>query len=115
MYNRSGFGKSRPFIWSCVIQKGFFCTIYQTDTAPCVHYNDKSAVEINFTLEGQILQTHEGLLDQYHYRKGYHNILSLRRLFVGLISRRLAMDGLQGIVDGNGTTVSRALKPMCFS
>jgi len=26
-------------------------------------------------LEGHILQTREGMLDQYHCRKGYHNIL----------------------------------------
>jgi AraC family transcriptional regulator, transcriptional activator of the genes for pyochelin and ferripyochelin receptors len=46
-----------------------------TDTAPWMHYNDSSAVEMNFTLEGNILQTHEGLLDRHNYRKGYHNIL----------------------------------------
>jgi AraC-like DNA-binding protein len=49
--------------------------VADTDTAPWVLYNDKSFVEMNFMLEGHILQTHEGLLDRYHYRKGYHNIL----------------------------------------
>lgn len=49
--------------------------ITDTDTVPWMHYNDTSAVEMNFMLEGNILQTHEGLLDRYHYRKGYHNIL----------------------------------------
>ena len=46
-----------------------------TDTDPWMHYNSSSFVEMNFMLEGHILQTHEGLLDQYHYRKGYHQIL----------------------------------------
>jgi len=49
--------------------------VTDTDTAPWMHYNEKSSVEMNFVLEGHILQTHEGLLDRYHYRKGYHNIL----------------------------------------
>jgi hypothetical protein len=50
-------------------------TIADTDTAPWMNYNEKSFVEMNFMLEGHILQTHEGLLDRYHYRKGSHNIL----------------------------------------
>jgi AraC-like DNA-binding protein len=49
--------------------------IADTDSAPWVLYNDKSFVEMNFVLEGHILQTHEGLLDRYHYRKGHHQIL----------------------------------------
>ena len=49
--------------------------VTDTDTAPWMHYNDTSSVEMNFMLEGHILQTHEGLLDRYHYRKGHHNIL----------------------------------------
>ncbi len=49
--------------------------VADTDTAPWVLYNDRSFVEMNFILEGQILQTHEGLLDRYHYRKGHHQIL----------------------------------------
>ncbi len=44
-------------------------------TVPLGHYNDKQLVEMNFMLEGNILQTHEGLLHQHHYQKGYHNIL----------------------------------------
>jgi hypothetical protein len=102
IYNRSDPRKSRPFIWSHGVQKGLFYTIYErnenggscikialtdefciwdgtvvadTDTAPWVHYNDTSFVEMNFMVEGHTLQTHEGLLDQYHYRKGHHNIL----------------------------------------
>jgi len=50
-------------------------TVTDTDTVPWVQYNDKSFVEMNFMLEGHILQTHEGLVDRYHYRKGAHNIL----------------------------------------
>jgi AraC-like DNA-binding protein len=46
-----------------------------TDTAPWVLYNDSSFVEMNFMLEGHILQTREGMLDRYHCRKGHHNIL----------------------------------------
>ncbi len=49
--------------------------VAETDTAPWMHYNDKSFVEMNFLLEGHILQTREGLLDRYPYRKGHHNIL----------------------------------------
>ncbi len=49
--------------------------VTDTDTAPWVQYNDSSFVEMNFMLEGHILQTHEGLLDRYHYRKGHHQIL----------------------------------------
>ena len=49
--------------------------VAETDTAPWMHYNEKSFVEMNFMLEGHLLQTHEGLLDRYHYRKGHHNIL----------------------------------------
>ena len=49
--------------------------ISEADTAPWTHYNEKSAVEMNFMLEGHILQTHEGLLDRHQYKKGYHNIL----------------------------------------
>jgi AraC family transcriptional regulator, transcriptional activator of the genes for pyochelin and ferripyochelin receptors len=49
--------------------------VTDSDTAPWIQYNDKSFVEMNFMLEGHVLQTHEGLLDQYHYRKGHHNIL----------------------------------------
>src|SRR5580658_1015690 len=49
--------------------------VTDADTAPWIQYNDKSFVEMNFVLEGHILQTHEGLLDRYHYRKGHHQIL----------------------------------------
>ena len=49
--------------------------VADTDTAPWVLYNDRSFVEMNFMLEGDILQTREGMLDRYHYRKGHHNIL----------------------------------------
>ncbi len=49
--------------------------VADTDTAPWVQYNDTSFVEMNFMLEGHILQTREGMLDRYHYRKGHHNIL----------------------------------------
>ena len=49
--------------------------ISDTHTAPWTHYNEKSVVEMNFMLEGHILQTHEGLLDRHEYKKGYHNIL----------------------------------------
>jgi AraC family transcriptional activator of pyochelin receptor len=49
--------------------------VADTDTAPWVLYNDTSFVEMNFMLEGDILQTREGMLDRYHYRKGSHNIL----------------------------------------
>jgi AraC family transcriptional regulator, transcriptional activator of the genes for pyochelin and ferripyochelin receptors len=45
------------------------------DTAPWVLYADSSFVEMNFLLEGNILQTREGLVDRQHYRKGHHNIL----------------------------------------
>ena len=50
-------------------------TVADTDTAPWVLYNDSSFVEMNFMLEGDILQTREGMLDRYHCRKGHHNIL----------------------------------------
>ena len=50
-------------------------TVADTDTAPWVLYNDTSFVEMNFMLEGHILQTREGMLDRYHCRKGHHNIL----------------------------------------
>ncbi len=49
--------------------------VADTDTAPWVLYNDTSFVEMNFMLEGHILQTREGMLDRHHYRKGHHNIL----------------------------------------
>ena len=49
--------------------------VSDSDSAPWMHYNDTSFVEMNFMLEGHVLQTHEGLLDRYHYRKGHHNIL----------------------------------------
>lgn len=49
--------------------------IADTDTAPWVQFNEHSFVEMNFMLEGHILQTHEGLLDRYHYQKGHHQIL----------------------------------------
>jgi AraC family transcriptional regulator, transcriptional activator of the genes for pyochelin and ferripyochelin receptors len=49
--------------------------ISDTDTAPWSHYNEKSVVEMNFMLEGHLLQTQEGLLDRQHFKKGYHNIL----------------------------------------
>lgn len=57
-----------------------FCIVDDTvithnDTAPRSHYNDQRFVEMNFVLEGNALQTHEGLLDRYPYQKGYHNIL----------------------------------------
>ena len=50
-------------------------TVADTDAAPWVLYNDSSFVEMNFMLEGHILQTREGMLDRYHCRKGHHNIL----------------------------------------
>jgi len=49
--------------------------VSETATAPWTHYNEKSVVEMNFVLEGDIVQSHEGLLDRHHYGKGYHNIL----------------------------------------
>ena len=49
--------------------------VADTDTDPWVLYNDSSFVEMNFMLEGHILQTREGMLDRYHCRKGHHNIL----------------------------------------
>ena len=49
--------------------------VTDTDTAPWTLYSDKSFLEMNFMLEGDILQTREGLVDRYHYRKGAHNIL----------------------------------------
>ena len=39
------------------------------------HFNDRPFVEMNFMLEGNINQTNEGLLNQYSFKKGYHNIL----------------------------------------
>ncbi|MDN5285319.1 MAG: AraC-like DNA-binding protein [Mucilaginibacter sp.] len=39
------------------------------------HFNDRPFVEMNFMLEGNISQTNEGLLNQYSFKKGYHNIL----------------------------------------
>lgn len=44
-------------------------------TEPLTHFNDRPFVEMNFMLEGSISQTYDGLLKQYHYKKGYHNIL----------------------------------------
>jgi len=44
-------------------------------TKPLRHFNDKPFVELNFILEGNINQTHEGLLNNYILTKGYHNIL----------------------------------------
>ena len=57
-----------------------FCIVDDTvvtdgDTAPWIHYNDAGHVEMNFMLEGEVLQSHGGLLDRHPYRKGYHNIL----------------------------------------
>jgi AraC family transcriptional regulator, transcriptional activator of the genes for pyochelin and ferripyochelin receptors len=49
--------------------------VADTDTAPWVLYSDTSLVEMNFMLEGHLLQTREGLVDRHHYRKGHHNIL----------------------------------------
>jgi AraC family transcriptional regulator, transcriptional activator of the genes for pyochelin and ferripyochelin receptors len=49
--------------------------VADTDTAPWVLYSETSLVEMNFLLEGNILQTREGLVDRQHYRKGHHNIL----------------------------------------
>lgn len=49
--------------------------ITEKPTVPLSHYNDKPLVEMNFMLEGNIRQTHEGLLNGYEYRKGYNNIL----------------------------------------
>ncbi len=46
-----------------------------TDAAPWVLYSNNGFVEMNFLLEGNILQTREGLIDRHHYRKGHHNIL----------------------------------------
>jgi AraC family transcriptional activator of pyochelin receptor len=58
---------------ACCISDGTM--VADTDTAPWVLYNDTSLVEMNFMLEGHILQTREGLVDRHHYRKGHHNIL----------------------------------------
>lgn len=49
--------------------------VTDTDTASWTLYSDKSFVEMNFMLAGDILQTREGLVERYHYRKGAHNIL----------------------------------------
>jgi AraC family transcriptional activator of pyochelin receptor len=49
--------------------------VADTDTAPWMLYSDTSLVEMNFMLEGHLLQTREGLVDRHHYRKGHHNIL----------------------------------------
>jgi AraC family transcriptional regulator, transcriptional activator of the genes for pyochelin and ferripyochelin receptors len=49
--------------------------VVNTDTTPWVLYSDDSFVEMNFLLEGHILQTREGLIDREQYRKGHHNIL----------------------------------------
>jgi AraC-like DNA-binding protein len=44
-------------------------------TRPMEHFNDRPLVEMNFMLEGSISQTNGGLLKQYSFKKGYHNIL----------------------------------------
>lgn len=46
-----------------------------TPTAQWGHYNEKPFVEMNFVLEGNMYQTHEGVLKRHLYAKGYHNIL----------------------------------------
>lgn len=49
--------------------------VTDTDPAPWSLYSDNSFVEMNFMLEGDILQTREGLVDRHHFSKGAHNIL----------------------------------------
>jgi AraC family transcriptional activator of pyochelin receptor len=49
--------------------------VADTDTSSWVLCSDASLVEMNFMLEGHILQTREGLVDRHHYRRGHHNIL----------------------------------------
>ena len=46
-----------------------------TKTAPWQHFNAKPFVEMNFMLQGNMYQTHEGVLNRRLYEKGYHNIL----------------------------------------
>ncbi|MDP4256452.1 MAG: AraC family transcriptional regulator [Bacteroidota bacterium] len=87
--------------------------VADADTAPWTHYNDISFVEMNFILEGQVLQTHEGLLDRYNYRKGHHNILfnphsmetnqlvgrGTHRLFSVYVSQEKMMELFAGYLD----------------
>jgi len=49
--------------------------ITDRETEPWGHFNEMALVEMNFILEGNIYQTHEGILNRYLYAKGYHNIL----------------------------------------
>src|SRR5438067_287223 len=44
-------------------------------TSAWQHYNANPFVEMNFVIEGNMYQTHEGVLNRYRYDKGYHNIL----------------------------------------
>jgi len=46
-----------------------------TITAPWQHFNALPFVEMNFMLQGNMYQTHEGVLNRRLYEKGYHNIL----------------------------------------
>ncbi|MBO9200992.1 MULTISPECIES: helix-turn-helix transcriptional regulator [Niastella] len=46
-----------------------------TITAPWQHFNALPFVEMNFMLQGNMYQTHEGVLDRCLYAKDYHNIL----------------------------------------
>lgn len=46
-----------------------------TKTAPWQHFNARPFVEMNFMLQGNMYQTHEGVLNRCLYEKGYHNIL----------------------------------------
>jgi AraC-like DNA-binding protein len=44
-------------------------------TAPWQHFNGIPYVEMNFMLQGNMYQTHEGVLNRCLYGKDYHNIL----------------------------------------
>lgn len=46
-----------------------------TVTSPWQHFNALPFVEMNFMLQGNMYQTHEGVLNRCLYAKDYHNIL----------------------------------------
>src|SRR5580692_3524609 len=44
-------------------------------TIPWQHFNSRPFVEMNFIMQGNLYQTHEGLLDHYLHEEGYNNLL----------------------------------------
>lgn len=56
----------------CIVDS--VCNTSQS-SAPWQHFNAKPFVEMNFVLEGNMYQTHEGVLNRCLYEKGHHNIL----------------------------------------